>query len=732
MPEPPVKNLGTQINDSHAPVTVHNHFEKSVADSQTTPAIPKFITSNLLNVPLHFTGRVKVLADIAATLHNHNSAALFGIKGLGKTSVVYKYVQENVEIYQHIIFIRADRLAFIPNLDAACKEMFLEFGEGETEETRVVKFPRKVQELCANVETGKFVLLVFDNVDEVSRVARFVPQFDNLHVLLTSNFDAIHQVGRRVSIGNLSDNEAKLLLYRMAEPQGVTSLDNLVAEEQAAMLQIAELLGHHPFALTVAGLFIKVNRKPFARYLHRLQQSHGKILQDESGADAYQHPSIYTAFELPFDEIWKVADDSDEAKTVTEITRECLKIASLISSENMPEEIFTESATKLFPHHSEFIADEDNWDKVYRKLSHYGFFERFTDTSTAQKHSSTLTVHLLFRLFLIDKLSAEVKSVLETLAKSLANNFEDFDFTNKKPVERYLPHVGTFLEYVETNKLQAQSGLRLNNKSTANLCNRYASYFNDYGQYAKAEKYYLYFKDICESVEEIDITSTATSYNNLALLYKSQGRYADAEPLYLQALAIREKELGENHPDTAQSYNNLAGLYYSQGRYADAEPLYLQALAIREKELGENHPDTATSYNNLASLYYSQGRYADAEPLYKKVIVIFEKELGENHPLTASSYNNLAGLYYSQGRYADAEPLYLQALVIREKELGENHPDTATSYNNLGVLYANQGKYAEAKVWLQKALVIYQNVFGEEHLYTIETRQDLEYVEKML
>jgi tetratricopeptide (TPR) repeat protein len=683
MPETPVKNLGTQINDSHAPIAIHNHFEKSVAYSQTSPSISKYITSNRLNVPLHFTGRVKVLEDISAALQTRKSAALCGIKGLGKTSVVYKYIEQHAEIYRHIIFIRSDRSGFTINLDKVCAEMFLVFGEGDTDETRAVKFPQKIQELCANVENDKFVLLIFDNVDEVVQVAKFVPQFEKLHVLLTSNFASIHQVGYRVPIENLSDIEAKLLLFQLVNPQGVTSLDNLAVEEQAAMLQIAELLGHHPFALTIAGLYIRENGKSFVRYLNNLRKSTGKILKDESGADAYQHPSIYTAFEIPFDEIYRVADDSTEAEKVAEITRECLKIASLLSPENMPEEVFTESATKLLPAHSGFIADEDNWDKVYRKLSHYGFFERLSAVST-------FSVHRLFRLFLIDKLKNEVEPILETLAEVLTDKFEVFNFTNKIIVEQYLPHVGTFLKYLGANKSQEQANLKLENKSTAILCNSYAKYFDDYGQYKKAEKYYVYYKDICESVEEIDQTLTATSYNNLANLYRTQGRYAEAEPLYLKDLAISEKELGENHPDTAASYNNLAGLYYSQGRYAKAEPLYLKALTIREKELGENHPSTAASYNNLANLYESQGRYAEAEPLH------------------------------------------LKALAMKESKLGENHPSTATSYNNLGVLYANQGKYAEAKVWLMKALVVYQTVLGNNHPYTIGTRQSLEYVEEML
>src|SRR5207237_4017100 len=106
-------------------------------------------------------------------------------------------------------------------------------------------------------------------------------------------------------------------------------------------------------------------------------------------------------------------------------------------------------------------------------------------------------------------------------------NFERLDFTNQAIVERYLPHVGIFLEYLEIHKQQAP--LKLSNRSTASLCNCYAWYFYCYGQYVKAEKYNVYSKDICESVKDIGQDLLAASYNDLAVLYRSKGKHTEAE-----------------------------------------------------------------------------------------------------------------------------------------------------------------------------------------------------------
>ncbi|HEY0048411.1 MAG TPA: hypothetical protein VGB68_03940, partial [Pyrinomonadaceae bacterium] len=62
----------------------HSHSDKKPAP------LPKHITIQSLTPPNYFTGREKVLSDIAETLNARGKAALCGISGLGKSSVVLK------------------------------------------------------------------------------------------------------------------------------------------------------------------------------------------------------------------------------------------------------------------------------------------------------------------------------------------------------------------------------------------------------------------------------------------------------------------------------------------------------------------------------------------------------------------------------------------------------------------------------------------------------------------
>jgi tetratricopeptide (TPR) repeat protein len=655
---------------------------KQADEDKKSAFIPQHITIQSLTPPSYFTGREKVLEDIADALQTHRTAALYGISGLGKSSVTYEFAKRHAEDYQYIIFVRADRLGFDANFDKTCEMMSLTFDAQDNEETKAVKFKAKIDELCASLSENKRLLLIFDNVDEIERLRKFLPQHHKSNILLTSNFHDIHDLGRRVSIDNLSEYDAMLLLYRKADESYTNNFNDVPPEELEAMKQIVRLLGFHPFALTVAGLYIRKKAKTFKQYLNRLQESQGKILKDEKGADAYQHGSIYVAFEIPFNAISPSENIPAEEKDEVEITRECLKIASVLAADNMPEEVFRETVSLILPHQAEFIADEDNWDNIYARLSLYGLFER-------NPLNATFSLHRLFRLFLDDKLKNERQTIEEPLAEILEKYFQDFNFINKAEVERFLPHVGSFLDYLEKSFIQnlrikaknkisilkRHLKLNLTNVSTAGLCNCYARYFEQNEQYAIAENYYECFKNICEEIKDVDQNLLATSYNNLALIYDLQGKYKKAEYFFIKAKDISEKVLGKNHPDTATSYSNLAGFYYSQGKYTQAESLFIKALDVRENKLGKKHSDTARSYNNLALLYFSQSRYKEAELLFIKAKNIWEKKSDENHPDTALIYINLGRFYYERGKSQQGLELCEKALKIYQDILPIGHPN---------------------------------------------------------
>jgi tetratricopeptide (TPR) repeat protein len=394
------------------------------------------------------------------------------------------------------------------------------------------------------------------------------------------------------------------LLYRNAAMTNADTFAHLAEEEQATIREIVRLFGYHPLAIFIAGNYISENRKTFARYLARLQKAEGKILKDERGVDAYQHPDIYSAFEIAFHTICGAENKTPEEQTRIAIARECMCIASILAPDKMPEELFWETAGLTNEDWKKYLADEDNRDKIYQTLAQYKLFERDGKLFERDGETETLTIHRLVKIFFAERLKTERPAVEEPLAEVLAKYFEHFDFTNKEKVEKFLPHVASFLEHLEESfrqdrqtarqadapDLKKQLDLSLKNESTANLCNRYARYYEQNGKYVIAERYYECFKNICEEIKDIDQNLLALSYNNLAVLYQTQGRYEEAEPLYRKSLAIREKVLGENHPSTAESYLNLGGFYYLRGKAREGLELCEKALIIFRNTLPAGHP----------------------------------------------------------------------------------------------------------------------------------------------
>jgi len=341
----------------------------------------------------------------------------------------------------------------------------------------------------------------------------------------------------------------------------------------------------------------------------------------------------------------------------------------------------------------------DNYTQIEELL---GLFDEFASNEVEE----SITDRIEFYDYIVTalkELAPHIPALQSRPLSFLASSYEDMGDYAK--AERY---------YLEATAIR-EKALGKEHPYYATSLNNLGLLYYSMGDYAKAERYYLEATVIWEKALGKEHPSYATSLNNLGGLYDGMGDYAKAERYYLEATAIREKALGKEHPDYATSLNNLGALYWNMGDYAKAERYFLEATAIREKALGKEHPDYATSLNNLGLLYDSMGDYAKAERYYLEATAIFEKTLGKEHPSYATSLIGLGLLYKSMGDYAKAERYYLEATAIFEKALGKEHPDYATSLNNLGALYDDMGDYAKAERYYLEATAIREKALGKEH-----------------
>jgi tetratricopeptide (TPR) repeat protein len=641
-----------------------------------------FALSNVpIRVPTHFMGRDDTLAAIAAVLARHEGrvavAALYGLRGVGKTTLAAAYAERRRGDYRATWWIRAQTE---PGLRADLVALGVRLGwvgADDKEEPALAAVMERLR------HEGEGILLIFDNATDAAALKPNLPRGGAARVLVTSNAHAWRGVATPVEI-RLWPTQigAEFLIARSGREH-----------EREAAESLSEALGCLPLAHEQAAAYCERLDVSLAEYRKRFETAPARLLDDARDAPAEYHDGLTVAktFGLAIEEAARLHPAEPIPLFLLAEAREHFgeALASMLAGEGLEEAVAALRAFALVDR--EAIADE-------RDAS--------ITTDAIRLHR---LVHQVARArFAIDDREDWRRVPVEALAAVYPERV--FSDPTTWPRARRLD--GLALALVGRNAAPPKGA----EERTADLLNGLASYrHGPLAAYAQAQPLFERALAIREKVLGLEHPATANSLNNLAGLLQDRGDLAGARPLFERALATREKVLGPEHLDTAGSLNNLANLLRDQGGQSGARPLYERALAIYERELGPQHPYTGANLNNLAFILQDQGEFDAARPLFERALAIREKALGPDHPHTATSLSSLAFLLQSQGDLAGAGPLFERALAIREKVLGPEHPDTATSISRLALLLQTQGDPAGARPLFERALAIREKMLGPEH-----------------
>ncbi len=151
----------------------------------------------------------------------------------------------------------------------------------------------------------------------------------------------------------------------------------------------------------------------------------------------------------------------------------------------------------------------------------------------------------------------------------------------------------------------------------------FGSYYNYFGQYEKALKYYNMVSELTLKMD--NQWSQGIILANIATVYHAQGDYEKAMKLYSQALESSKKF--EDLKVEGIISGNIAALHHMQGNYKDAAALYEKALGLSKRVPGNQDQDTdiygqGINLGNLAILYGDWGQYSKALEYYTKALHI--------------------------------------------------------------------------------------------------------------
>jgi tetratricopeptide (TPR) repeat protein len=647
------------------------------------PGAPRAFSNIPIAVPRHFLGRDDVLAKIKDTLADDQGrgaiAVLYGLRGVGKTTLAAAYAERHRGDYRATWWIRAETES---TMRADLVGLGVRLGWVASEDKEEPALATVMERLR---DEGAGILLIVDNAINADSVEAYFPSGGDSHVLVTSNAHAWRDVATPLQIDTWpNETGADYLISRTGRKS-----------EREAALALSNALGGLPLAHEQAAAYCERLEVPLATYQERHKATPVDLLDDARDAPRAYHNRLTVAktFALAIDE---AAKQHPAAKPL-------IVYAAQLAPEPIPLFLFSEAREKFDEPLASNLAG-DGLDEAVAALRAFALIER--ETIPDEREPAILTdcirLHRLVRQVAAVRGQDLGANARRALIAALVEVYPG-DVSRSPaawPRARRLDALAM--------ALVAGDALPPDNAETAasRLLNQLALYRQGaLAAYAQARPLIERALAICEGALGPDEPDTAASLHNLGGLLDSQGDFEGARSYYERALAIREKVLGPDHPDTATSLNNLGCLLQAQDHLQDhlesARPYYERALAIREKVLGSDHPDTATSLDNLGCLLYEQDE-PGARLYFDRALAIREKALGPDHPDTATSLNNLGDLLDWQGDPEGARPHYERALAIREKALGPDHPTTATIAGNTAAALDALRRRKEAKALREK------------------------------
>jgi tetratricopeptide (TPR) repeat protein len=645
--------------------------------------------------PLGFQPRPDLLAQLDAPGGGPRVVhALTGMRGVGKTHLAAAYARAKLaEGWRLVAWVNSEEPGgLLAGLAEVAAALGLEAGDGQAA-GRAVRHRLEAD--------GERCLLVFDNAVDPGLLRPFLPAAGQCRVIITSNQQAVTNLGAGVPVDVFTEGEALTFLAARTGHADAAGAAELAAE-----------VGRLPLALGQAAAVIAAQHLSYATYLERLRRL---LVADLLAAEeAGQYPrGVAAAVLLSLDHVRAGADG--EACTAV------MGLLAVLSAAGVRRSLVHAAAGQGLPGRDGSLAAlvPEAADRVLARLAGSSLLTFSLDGSAVTAHRLVMRV-IRENLAADNTLTAVCESaarLLDGLAESRWENWHEDRAATRDLVEQIMA--------LDESAARCPPGGELD-RLMLRLQVWASGLLNRLGDSA-AQSIVIGERLVAASERVLgpDHPQTLASRGNLAIAYRAVGRLDEAISLNEQTLADRERVQGPDHPDTLGARSNLAGDYWAAGRLDEAISLQEQTLADRERVQGPDHPDTLGARSNLAIVYRVAGRLDEAISLQEQTLADRERVQGPDHPDTLISRNNLAVGYWAAGRPDEAISLQEQTIADRERVLGPDHPQTLGSRDNLANWYRAAGRLDEAISLQEQTLAARERVLGPDHPDTLASRNNL-------
>ncbi|MGH2482082.1 MAG: tetratricopeptide repeat protein, partial [Ktedonobacteraceae bacterium] len=356
-------------------------------------------------------------------------------------------------------------------------------------------------------------LLIWDNVEDLEMMRRFLPDVRQGVSLITTRYQALGTLARGLDVLPLPQEDALLFVLRRAKvleledhKQQIRQFAKQKREQYSAAAELVMELGGLPLALDQAGAYLEETHCTFSSYLDLFSTRRDALLKLRSEHSSDHPASVSTTFTLA------LAATTALHPAVFDLLRVC----SLLSPDAIPEELFRQSGEHLGAVLSCACRETLEWDRLLALTCRYSLLSR-------QPETQTLSLHRLVQAVVLNLMTDEER-------------------------EQWEERVIAALEMVFPDVV-----LHMDEGATWKRCERLLSHAR------------LCLQRMGEACQSIPLAYLAT---NVGHFLQAQLRGAEAEPFFERAISIEEHILGPQHLQVGFLLNDLAISSLTQGRYA--------------------------------------------------------------------------------------------------------------------------------------------------------------------
>jgi hypothetical protein len=689
-------------------------------------------------VTRHFQGRNK-LKEIRSILLKADadlpSVALYGLPGVGKTTLAAEYWHVYKDEYRAVGWINAQT-------DLSALKGLIAFGEKlgwRLENATDVQAAEHVLTRL-HADGGQF-LLIYDNAISAKQVKPFLPSSCGIHVIITSNARTWLHLAAKMEVEVWSDAVGGGYLVDRLERSG----------QRAAAEELSRTLGGLPLALEQAASLCEAQELDLMEYQVIWSNTCINLLNDESHVAINYHTkeardnyrTVAGTFGLALDFASKVA--GAEALIV---------LASFLAEDAIPLFLFEEAFGQLGEFATIFAGNGVHHAVEALLTVSLVKVERIADIRNPASTTKCIRLHRLVREIAAGRWSAEKREnfehnlidalayayrseakkdpngwprlrLLDSHTRSIVNNRPNPAIERNNKVKDLLNLLAEYQhevegKYEESIRLLQNGHLYSEDNTDEAFLVIIRLYFDARGKPVTKESDGKLESQIAGAVKKQETAFLAGGFRKI--LDKSPPR----KWIYMTLMTTDQSKYVLTTTPLLATLTDHLGFNYGGSTIKDARVEFSHLLKLRIELLGMDHPETGTTFHGIGLLRMVEGHYFKAEHWFCRALKIWRAKLGIRHRRCARALASLADAKMRQGQFARAEKLARFAFSIRDK-IADGHLDRAHSQWLLAHIWLAQNKNRDIAVsWAQSAKATLEAHLPPDHVWVRAARLTLE------